>query len=160
MERKDIREGSFQEEILELLKSNPDKGYTAKEIAEQFDRSIGSTSGTLAILIKHDYVGKNHEHPAKYTYKVNSDDNDVQSQAKQLDSSSGSVELKKLVEETRKQITRLGQEIEKRNREIEKLAEEIKELTKHREQQEKDVEIWKDQRNLLLAQLQYLENQI
>ena len=70
MEQKSSPKGSFQEEILKLLKGNPGKGFTFNDIAKELGRSPGSTSGTLYVLYKAGSIIKNNQHPAKYFYNV------------------------------------------------------------------------------------------
>jgi DNA-binding transcriptional ArsR family regulator len=65
---KGVPEGSFREDILKLLRENPEKEFSFQEIVKLFGRSAGSTSGTLSILYKEGLIKKSNTYPAKYLY--------------------------------------------------------------------------------------------
>ena len=68
MKDKGVPEGSFREDILKLLRENPEKEFSFQEIVKLFGRSPGSTSGTLSILYKESLIKKSNTYPAKYLY--------------------------------------------------------------------------------------------
>lgn len=75
MERKKLAPNSFQQKVVDFLKENSSKSFTAKEILEETNkrsgksRSDGSISGTLTVLCEGRWVVKSDEYPSRYSYQ-------------------------------------------------------------------------------------------
>ena len=123
MEQKSSPKGSFQEEILKLLKGNPGKGFTFNDIAKELGRSPGSTSGTLYVLYKAGSIIKNNQHPAKYFYNVEPNKNRSERKSSYKEDTQ---EIDEIVQKLRLEL----EELDKRR---EKLRLELEELDKRRE---------------------------
>lgn len=80
MERKKLASKSFQQKIVDFLKENPSKSFTAKEILEQANKrwgeskTDGSISGTLVVLQRGGWVVKSDDYPSRYSYREESSD--------------------------------------------------------------------------------------
>lgn len=78
MERKKLATNSFQQQVVDFLKENSSKSFTAKDILEEINkrssksRSDGSISGTLKVLCEGGWVAKSDEYPSRYSYQNNS----------------------------------------------------------------------------------------
>ncbi|EAW35101.1 hypothetical protein [Lyngbya sp. PCC 8106] len=75
MRRKELARNSFQQIVVDFLKENTFRSFTAKEILEATNkksgksRSMGSMSGTLKVLCEGGWVVKSDDYPSLYSYK-------------------------------------------------------------------------------------------
>ncbi|MFN6539461.1 MAG: hypothetical protein RM021_024340 [Nostoc sp. EkiNYC01] len=142
MGQKRAARGSFQANIVELLRQNPDRCFTFYEIADELGATHGSTSGTLSALCKKGTIQKTNDHPAKYFYSTNKE---ATSSEVKLNNESGH---QTITDQIRPNLASGELLVLNIKQEVEEIDRQIKELEKRRLKLKLAIEVLEERLNL------------